>query len=352
MPFALGLDIPEWDDAGAPATGLKKPKAQKRALPLGASRPAVPAAAAAAAAAPQRKGAAAAAALSLGTPRKAPSDSSLAALGTAPATTGKADRKRKHEGPVGTASSSPVPASTGGGGERGPAGAKKKKRKGKHGKHKRDGGGDTASANGSPVPKGAQQPRETTEKERLRPQQQAVVAAAASDAEHGQAGEAGKQVKKKKRKRKNKFLATGEDADASAQGAARPAGTPDQLESSRKKQKLERRQASGSGSDSPAAAGARSSASKRKEKMTQKSMGNVATAGSAERVGQAAKDAGVVGQVRGREGGGKTGANVLKAKERSEEREEKTEGSTHSKFPFHQMSSIASNRKLTPLQVL
>ena len=72
----------------------------------------------------------------------------------------------------------------------------------------------------------------------------------------------------------------------------------------------------------------------------------------AERAGQAVKDAGVAGQARGREGGGKTGANELKAKERAEEREEKTEASTHSKFPFQQMSSIASNRKLTPLQVL
>ena len=113
-------------------------------------------------------------------------------------------------------------------------------------------------------------------------------------------------------------------AAAGAQGGARQADTPDQPESSRKKQKLERGQASGSGGDSPAAAGARSSASKRKEKMKQKGIGNVAAAASAERAGQAVKDAGVAGQARGREGGGKTGANELKAKERAEEREEKT----------------------------
>jgi hypothetical protein len=390
MPFAgLGLDIPDWDDAcvvRAPALGLKKPKAQKPepkaqkpepkaqkpepkaqkpSLPAGkAGKSALPAAAAAVAAAPQQMGVPSGAASPLGTPKKVPAKPALVATASNPAT-GKADHKRKREGPAVAASKSPAPASAGGDAEQVTAGAKKKKKKGngKHSKNKGGGGVDAAAAaNGSPAPKIAKQQQGKDAKE-------AVTAKAARESAHsltGEAGEAGKQGRKKKRKRKNKFAGTGEDAEAGGKGGAGQADTRDQPEGecSRKKLKLQHRQDADSGrggkngcDNSLATADVHISASTRKEEKKPKGMGNMATAVGAERVGQGVKGVGGGGArvkdlARGRETRTKKlQAMESKAKGRSKDWEEKKEVATQPNFPFQHMSSLASNRsKLTPLQ--
>ena len=379
MPFAgLGLDIPDWDDAcvvRAPAPSLKKPKAQKpepkaqkpepkaQKPSLSAGKAGKSALPAAVAAAPQQTGVPIGAVSPLGTPKKVPAAPALVAKASNSAI-GKADHKRKRDGPAVAASKSPAPASAGGDGEQVPAGAKKKmKGNGKHRKNKGDGGEDAvAAANGSSAPKIALQQQEKDAKE-------AVTAKSARESEHsltGEAGEAGRQVRKKKRKRKNKFAATGEDAESCGKGGAGQADTRDQPEGecSRKKLKLQHRQdADGgrggkNGSDNRlTTADVHISASTRKEEKKPKGMGNVATAVGAERVGKGVKGVGGGGArvedlARGRETGTKELQKMEpKAKGRSKDWEEKKEAATQPNFPFQHMSSLASNRsKLTPLQ--